>query len=212
MPVLVLADGTALNDSGAILSGFWTAWCRPPGACGPTTRWRHGGSRPWPQGWPSVCQPLLLERAMHDRPSPLAARGANARLCRHPCAARGRTPGGRHALWFGAAISQADITLACVLRHFAESLPDLWEATPRPALAAHSAAARPCRCFKRSASLSWRPPESGALGPTPISGPAVPAGRHEAGRNRHLRGKRSASAASPKRSGTPCPSPPFHRP
>jgi glutathione S-transferase len=50
--------------------------------------------------------------------------------------------------WFGADLTHADIAVACGLRHLRDSLPDMFDATRYPALAAHCARAEALPVFQ----------------------------------------------------------------
>jgi glutathione S-transferase len=147
VPVLVLEDGTAINDSSMILTVL-DAMVEPDRRLWPADQIAARRIVALATGLTDRFVSLYYERAMH----PATARGLEARRTGQVQATLARLESERavagRAWWFGDRLTQADITLACVIRHLSDSLPDLWDATRHPALAAHSARAEALAVFQ----------------------------------------------------------------
>jgi len=148
VPTLVLDDGTALLDSGAILDAL-------DEMVGPTRALlaREGAARrdglrvmALATGTADKAVSLLYEPLHHDHPSERwMARcqlqiGDGLRALETDRAAR------TSDWWLGPALSHADVAVGCMLRFVREAHPDLFRDGLYPGLAAHAA-----RCEARTA-------------------------------------------------------------
>jgi glutathione S-transferase len=149
VPVLVTDDGVALTDSKAILDHL-DRLVGPERRLWPTDAEQAFEARrltALATGLADRFVSLFYERRLHDNASPVLVQRREAQIAATLQAlekARGAAAGD----WlYGAEITHADIALACVLRHLRESLPDLFDETRYPALAAHSARAEALPVF-----------------------------------------------------------------
>jgi glutathione S-transferase len=149
VPVLVLDDGTALVDSHMILDHL-DSLVAPADRLFPIAEpARHVALRraALATGLGDRVVSLFYERRLHDNVSPTL----DARLSRQIAATLSVQEQDRAAeprdWWHGSTPGHADIALACVLRHLRESLPDAFDPTTHPALAAHCARAEALPVF-----------------------------------------------------------------
>lgn len=149
VPVLVLDDGTALVDSHMILDHLDSRM--PPDArlfpVAEPARHRALRIAALATGLGDRVVSLFYERRLHEHVSPVLSQ----RLSRQIGAALAVLEQERTAetrdWWHGATPGHADIAVACVLRHLRDSLPDAFDATAHPVLAAHCSRAESLPVF-----------------------------------------------------------------
>jgi glutathione S-transferase len=149
VPVLVTDDGVALTDSKAILDHL-------DRLVGPERRlWPRDAELAFEArrltalatGLADRFVSLFYERRLHDNASPVLVQRREAQIAATLQALEKARASATGDWLYGAEMTHADIALACVLRHLRESLPDLFDATRTPALAAHAARAEALPVF-----------------------------------------------------------------
>jgi glutathione S-transferase len=140
VPTLVLDDGEALIESGAILD--WLDEQMGPRALIP----REGVARrqalklcALATGLGDKAVSLVYERMLHDRASAVWQARCETQIAGVLDALEQDRSGRTSTYWFGASIGHADIAVACVLRFLREAHPVVFFAERWPALAAHAA-------------------------------------------------------------------------
>ena len=142
VPVLVLLDGTALVESGAILDHLDDV-VGPERALLPRTGpIRRDGLRvaALATGLADKAVSLLYEHVLREAPgrSPIWVERCEAQI-RDTAAALEKDRAGRAtAFWLGDSLSHADVAAACALRFLGEAHPKLAADAVGPALSAHA--------------------------------------------------------------------------
>ena len=150
VPTLVLDDGTALNETFAILSYVETL--RPVGTIS-----LNGSGADFSEmlriaalasGLSDKAVSLFYEQRLHEKTSDIWVSRCTRQIM-GVLAALESARAVRHSLyWFGNAISHADIAVAASLRHFNESQPDMVDMVDYPALSAHCRAMEELPVFR----------------------------------------------------------------
>jgi glutathione S-transferase len=139
VPTLVLDDGTALVESGAILD--WLDEQVGPEraliAGSGTARREALQICALASGLADKAVSLVYERVVHDRATPAWVDRCRAQVGGVLDVLEAERAG-RSSWWFGARLGHADIIVGCVLRFVREAHPDVFDAARWPALAAHS--------------------------------------------------------------------------
>lgn len=140
VPVLVLADGTALGDSHVILSHL-DALVSPERVLLPPGPERHSALRVigWATGLADKAVSLFYEKRLHSVVSEVWAQRCRSQLLGALAALEADRAARSGEYWFGGRIGHADIAVAAALRHAGESHPDLIRLDDHPALQAHAA-------------------------------------------------------------------------
>jgi glutathione S-transferase len=139
VPTLVLDDGTALMESGAILDWLDEQAGPDLALIAPSGLQRRDALRicALASGLADKAVSLVYERVVHDRATPMWVERCRAQV------------GGvldtletardvRTRWWFGERLNHADIIVGCVLRFLREAHPDVFDAARWPVLAAHA--------------------------------------------------------------------------
>lgn len=141
VPVLVLDDGTVLTDTFAILDHLdrqvpeERALC-PRGGPGRTEVLRISALA---SGLMDKGVAAFYERAFHAEVSPEWLDRCRRQIAATLSALEAERLAAGGGWWVGGRMSHADIAVAAVLRHLADSLPDMLDFSRHPALAAHAA-------------------------------------------------------------------------
>jgi len=147
VPTLVLDDGTALLDSGAILDAL-------DEMVGPTRALlaREGAARrdglrvmALATGTADKAVSLLYEPLHHDHPSERWIARCKLQITDGLRALEADRAARPTDWWLGSALSHADVAVACMLRFLREAHPELFDEARYPRLAAHAA-----RCEART--------------------------------------------------------------
>lgn len=137
VPTLVLANGTALVDSATILD-YVDGLVPPAQRLVPVAEpLRHQVLRvcALASGIGDKAVALFYEQRLHDAVSPFYVGRCEGQI-RETLAVLNRERSERHSrFWFGDTIGQADISVACILRHLREAHPALGDLSGFPALA-----------------------------------------------------------------------------
>ncbi|MCU0911038.1 MAG: glutathione S-transferase family protein [Rhodobacteraceae bacterium] len=159
VPVLVLDDGTAMTDTFVILDHLDSLVPEARALCpraGPlrreVLRVSALASRLMDKGVSA-----FYERAFHAAPSEAWLARCHAQIAATLARLEAERAAAATPLWFGAGLTHADIAVACVLRHLAESDPGLADLSACPALSAHAAALEAMPVF-REVFQPFRPP------------------------------------------------------
>lgn len=146
VPTLVMDDGSALIESGAILDAL-DEQVGPSRAMLP----RAGAARrealrvmALATGTADKAVTLLYEPLHHDQPSERWMARCRLQIADGLQALEQDRAGRASPWWFGETLSHADVAAACMLRFVREGHPDLFDGARFPALAAHAA-----RCEER---------------------------------------------------------------
>lgn len=147
VPVLVLADGTALTDSHMMLDHLDNLVDAPLFPRAEPARHQALRVAALACGLAEKAVSLFYERRLHAEPSPVW----NARCERQigSVLAALETARPDSPWWFGPQMGHADIALACALRFATEAHPDLIDMTDHPRLATHAAQAEALEVFQR---------------------------------------------------------------
>jgi len=141
VPTLVLDDGEALIESGAILD-YLDELVGPERAMiaarGPARR-RALRVCALATGLGDKAVSLVYERVLRQQRSDVWVARCEAQIGGVLAALEAQRAGIATPFWFGARIGHADIAVACVLRFTGEAHPGLFDAARTPALAAHAA-------------------------------------------------------------------------
>lgn len=138
VPVLVLADGTALTESHLILDHLDGLAGKPLFPRHEPARHRALRRAALATGLADKAVSLFYERRLHDPVSPVwEARCATQIATVLAVLEAERAAAGDW--WAGAAMGHEDIALACALRFVTEAHPALFDAPAHPALSAHAA-------------------------------------------------------------------------
>jgi len=141
VPVLVLDDGTALIDSAAILDhvdGLVAAGQRLTPPAEPLRR-QVLRICALGAGLSDKAVALFYELRLHDTASDFYVARCRAQIGETLAILEAERAAIAGPFWFDARMTQADITIACVLRHAAEAHPGLIDGAALPALATHCA-------------------------------------------------------------------------
>lgn len=149
VPTLVLDDGTALLESGAILD-----WLDEQAGPGRALIAEHGAARrdalrvcALATGLADKAVSLVYERVIHERSTT-----AWLERCRTQIGGvldvLEADRAGRRPWWFGESMGHADIAVACVLRFVREAHPGVFDAARWQALAAHADACEALPVFQ----------------------------------------------------------------
>ncbi|MGH6714848.1 MAG: glutathione S-transferase family protein [Bradyrhizobium sp.] len=141
VPTLVLDDGDALIDSGAILD-YLDERAGPDkamiAASGPARR--HAlRTMALATGLADKAVSLLYERVLREEQSKLWVARCEAQMAGVLDVLETERAAVTTPYWFGARIGHADIAVACALRFTTEAHPHLFDAPRYPALSAHAA-------------------------------------------------------------------------
>ena len=141
VPTLVLDDGVALVESGAILD-----WLDEQAGPGRALIAASGVARrdalricALASGLADKAVSLVYERVVHDRATPAWVERCRAQVG-GVLDVLEADRAGRAPWWFGDRLGHADIIVGTVLRFVGEAHPDVFDAARWPALAAHSQA------------------------------------------------------------------------
>jgi glutathione S-transferase len=139
VPTLVLEDGTVLNDSYSIIDYI--------DSVAPEDRLLMPRQQPGRHQIMSVMSlatgladkvvALFYELRLHDHPSDTFVARCRKQISETVSALEADRSGRMTEYWFGGRLTHADIAVACVMRHFKDSHPDIWAEAAIPALAAH---------------------------------------------------------------------------
>jgi len=137
VPVLVLGDGMALVDSLAILDHL-DRLVAPEKALMP----REGANRTAVQricalaaGIGDKAVSLFYELRLHEQVSDFYAARCRSQITETLALLERERRANPSHYWFGATIGQADVTMACILRHLNEAHPGLADMAAFPSLA-----------------------------------------------------------------------------
>jgi len=137
VPVLVLGDGTALVDSQAVLDHL-DRLVAPEKALMP----REGANRTAVQricalaaGIGDKAVSLFYELRLHEQVSDFYAARCRSQITETLALLERERRATPSRYWFGEMISQADVTMACILRHLNEAHPGLADMAAFPSLA-----------------------------------------------------------------------------
>lgn len=137
VPVLVLDDGMALVDSQAILDHL-DRLVAPEKALMP----REGANRTAMQricalaaGIGDKAVSLFYELRLHEQASDFYAARCRSQITETLALLERERRANPSRYWFSEAISQADVTIACILRHLNEAHPGLADMAALPSLA-----------------------------------------------------------------------------
>jgi glutathione S-transferase len=140
VPTLVLDDGEALIESGAILD-FLDEKAGPERALiarSGEERRRALKTCALATGLADKAVSLVYERAIHRRGTPVWVERCRSQIAGVLDALETERAARPGPWWFGARIGHADITVGCVLRFVSEAHPEVFDARRWPALAAHA--------------------------------------------------------------------------
>ncbi len=141
VPTLVLADGTILTESFAILD-YLDEQVAPAQRLTPVA----GMARVHALrlcalacGVSDKAVSLFYEQKLHETPSPFYLARCTEQIVQTLQQLEMERAATQMPWLGGASLGQADITLACMLRHLREAHPDLFDPAALPALSAHAA-------------------------------------------------------------------------
>jgi glutathione S-transferase len=150
VPTLVLADGTALVESHAILDHL-DSLVPPARAMFPRAEpARHRALRvaSLATGLADKAVSLFYEKRLHAAVSDLWVARCHAQIHATAAVLEAERAAAASPWWFGEAIGHADVAVACMLRFVAEAHPGLLDASGYPALMAHAARAEALPAFQ----------------------------------------------------------------
>jgi len=141
VPTLVLDDGTALVESGAILDWLDEQVGPERALIAASGTARRDALRicGLASGLADKAVSLVYERVIHDRATPAWVERCRAQVG-GVLDVLDAERAGRSPWWFGDRPGHADIIVGCVLRFVREAHPDVFDAARWPALAAHAEA------------------------------------------------------------------------
>lgn len=136
VPALVLDDGTVLVDSHLICAQIDEMAGATNGLAGgsPEHRAAIRHVTGLASGMSDKVVALFYELNLHDQTSAVWVERCRSQILATAAVLEGECSRRRSDHWFGDALTHADLTVACALRHWREALPDLFDATAYPAL------------------------------------------------------------------------------